>query len=221
MPSRLLLATAKGIIVSEKSDNEWVILEHTLQNHPVTCVAAKKGLIVAGTKNGVFRSVDTGASWQNTSMGMHIRHVRWLAFHPENQNVILAGTEPAGIQISCNGAQSWRNCPEVEILRNKKGWFLPYSPEAGCVRDFSFHGDNIYAAVEVGGVLHSCDGGESWGLFKGSNGNPYDLYHQIKGAIHPDVHSIIVHKADAAVGIAVIDIIKANPQGIVFYRLPV
>jgi photosystem II stability/assembly factor-like uncharacterized protein len=77
-------------------------------------------------------------------------------------------------------------------LRDRFEWFLPYSPEAGCVRGFAFQGKRVYAAVEVGGLLASDDRGQSWGLVPGSDGVPKFGRPQ-PDYIHPDVHSVVVH----------------------------
>jgi hypothetical protein len=69
---------------------------------------------------------------------------------------------------------------------------LPYSPQAGCIRGFAFHGERVYAAVEVGGALRSDDRGETWQLCAGSTGDP-DLQGPPEPFIYPDVHSIEVH----------------------------
>jgi photosystem II stability/assembly factor-like uncharacterized protein len=60
------------------------------------------------------------------------------------------------------------------------------------VRGFAFHGDRVYAAVEVGGVLRSDDAGDSWRLAGGSTGEPrFDIPpHPL---IHADVHSVAGH----------------------------
>ena len=119
----------------------------------------------------------------------------------------VAGTEPAGIYISHDGGESWHGNPEVASLRDELGWSLPYSPEAGCVRGFAFHGERGYAAVEVGGVLITDDRGETWHLADSNGGNPP---YPPPGAIHPDVHSIEVHPSSR-------DLVYA-PTGGGFYR---
>jgi hypothetical protein len=107
---------------------------------------------------------------------------------------VLAGTEPAGIIRLDRDRAGWRAAPEVERLRDRMGWFLPYSDKAGCVRGFAFAvsesgSKRIYAAAEVGGVLQSGDDGRTWQLVAGSDGNP-DLDRELKNRVHPDVHSI-------------------------------
>jgi photosystem II stability/assembly factor-like uncharacterized protein len=132
-----------------------------------------------------------------------------MAYHPGISDLEFAGTEPANIFVSHDGGDSWRVCPEVGKLRDRFKWSLPYSPEAGCVRGFAFHGARAYAAVEVGGVLISEDTGETWQLAEGSDGNP-DLEGPPEPFIYPDVHSLEVHPASA-------DLVDA-PTGGGFYR---
>ncbi|MEO8613207.1 MAG: hypothetical protein ABI690_35275 [Chloroflexota bacterium] len=89
---------------------------------------------------------DGGKSWRAVSEGLSSTHVRWLAYHPAISDLEFAGTEPSGIFVSRDGAELWQARPEVAALRDEHEWMLPYSPEAGCVRGFAFHGKRLYAA---------------------------------------------------------------------------
>ena len=189
---KLLLATEHGLSICESEGGNWRESSRSLADHRVTSVIAREGVILAGTTDGIYRSDDSGKTWQEASLGLSTRHVRWLANHPDNSDFEFAGTEPAGIFVSHNGGESWRACLEVDQLRGQYKWSLPYSPEAGCVRGFAFRGARAYAAVEVGGVLSSDDGGETWRLAEGSDGKP-DLEGPTEPFIHSDVHSIFVH----------------------------
>ncbi|MEO6623335.1 MAG: hypothetical protein ABIN37_00660, partial [Burkholderiaceae bacterium] len=188
----LLLATSNGLAVYEHHQQGWQATHRGLAGQDVLCVIAREGVILAGTRQGVWRSDDLGESWQAASTGLTQPHVRWLAFHPDISDFEVAGTEPAGIFVSRDGARTWRACPEVAVLRDQHQWFLPYSPQAGCVRGFAFHGQRAYAAVEVGGVLRSDDGAATWRLVKGSDGSP-DLSGPPEPLIYPDLHSIHIH----------------------------
>ena len=199
----IYLATDNGLAFCER-ENDWHIVQRGLEGQRVRCVAARRGLILAGTPDGIFRSADDGQTWVESSAGLSQRHVRWLAYHPEIAELAFAGTEPASIFISRDSGNSWNECPEVASLREEHGWFLPYSPAAGCVRGFAFHGERGYAAVEVGGVLRSDDNGASWRMADGSDGNP-SLGGPPEPFIFPDVHSLHVHPSspdlvDAATG---------------------
>ncbi|HEX7973437.1 MAG TPA: hypothetical protein VF498_03440 [Anaerolineales bacterium] len=189
----LLLATTNGLAVCEREAGAWQETRRGLAGRQVTGVIAREGVILAGTRVGVFRSDDRGASWQEASAGLEIRHVRWLAYHPQVSDLEFAGTEPAGIFVSRDGARTWRACPEVSELRDRFHWYLPYSPQAGCIRGFAFHGQRAYAAAEVGGLLRSDDRGATWRLAAGSRGDPNDDPSPAEGRIYPDVHSVTVH----------------------------
>jgi photosystem II stability/assembly factor-like uncharacterized protein len=215
----LVLATSAGVVLADRERGEWVEAGRGLNGQHCTCVIAREGVILVGTPAGVFRCDDlsrgfhTGKvsnGWEPASQGLVNRHVRWLAYHPDISDLEFAGTEPAAIYVSYDGAQSWRTCPEVAQMRERFGWYLPYSPQAGCVRGFAFHGGRAYAAVEVGGVLHSEDSGETWRLVEGSTGEPDHYPAPSFSLVHPDVHSIAVHPSSPG--------LVSAPTGGGFYR---
>ena len=194
--ARLLVATRDGLVIARPVNGAWREMTQVLQGRDVTSVICREGIILAGTTDGVSRSEDGGTTWRDANDGLHLPHVRWLAHHPDVSGLELAGTEPAGIFVSHDGARTWRGCPEVETLRDRHGWFLPYSPEAGCVRGFAFHTERVYAAVEVGGVLRSDDAGATWRLAAGSTGEPsFEL--PPAPLVFADVHSIETHPSAA------------------------
>lgn len=207
--SRCVVATRQGVVTLEGEGGRWGKVARGLEAKQATSVIAREGVILAGTTDGVFRSDDGGKTWDEASRGISARHIRWLANHPDVSDLEFAGTEPAGIFVSHDGGDSWRGCTEVAEMRDRHKWSLPYSPEAGCVRGFAFHGDRGYAAVEVGGVLRTDDQGETWQLVEGSDGNP-DLEGPPEPLVYPDVHSISVHAWSRDVVVA--------PTGGGFYR---
>ena len=188
----ITLATNDGVVKQSRQNGHWRESGRSMHGHEIRTIMARQGVMMAGTKNGIFRSEDGGASWDEASTGLAIPHVRWLAFNPSVSDMEFAGTEPAGIFVSYDGGILWHDRREVAELRDKFHWFLPYSPEAGCVRGFAFHGDRTYAAVEVGGVLRSDDTGATWRLARGSTGEPnFDI--PPAPLVHPDVHSVYSH----------------------------
>ncbi|MBI3361944.1 MAG: hypothetical protein HY023_12640 [Chloroflexi bacterium] len=209
MTNLLFLATANGVIACELNGGNWRETHRGLAAQNVTSVTARGAVILAGTTDGVFRSDDLGRMWHEASIGLTARHVRWLSHPPATPDLVFAGTEPASIFVSHDKGGSWRECPEVASLRDRHKWFLPYSPEAGCIRGFAFHGQRGYAAAEVGGALRSDDGGERWRLADGSDGRP-NFAGPPEAFVHPDVHSIEVHPSSP-------DLVFA-PTGGGFYR---
>lgn len=188
----LYLATNNGIVMVQGEHGQRNVSGRSLKGQKVTTIIAREGVLLAGTTDGIYRSGDHGRTWTEASNGLSHRHVRWLAYHPDISDREFAGTEPAAIFVSHDGGEQWQERPEVSALRDRFGWWLPYSEEAGCVRSFAFHGQRVYAAVEVGGALRSDDGGASWLLAPGSDGRPR-FGQPAARLIHPDVHSIEVH----------------------------
>lgn len=186
------LATRQGLVMGIRDDQGWRSTGQGLAGHHLTSIAARSGVILAGTVDGIFASADRGSTWIERNSGLADRHIRWMAFHPEIEGCAFAGTEPAGIYVSRDNGARWRACAEVAQLRERFGWWLPYSTGAGCVRGFAFHGSRAYAAVEVGAALRSDDSGTSWRLAAGSDGLPRFRQPQ-EGWLHPDVHSVAVH----------------------------
>lgn len=195
---QLLIATDNGLLSCEHTADGWRESAHWLESREVTCVAARASRIVAGATDGLTVSDDGGATWRDLNDGLTIRHVRWLATHDGKWFV---GTEPAGIFVMSAGEGAWRAISEVTELRDAGKWYLPYSPEAGCVRGFAFHGARAYAAVEVGGVLTSHDAGQSWQLAKGTTGKGY-LGAAPASFVNSDVHSIETHPTSADIVLA-------------------
>ncbi|MFN2119428.1 MAG: WD40/YVTN/BNR-like repeat-containing protein [Anaerolineales bacterium] len=204
----LFLATRDGLLVCHSRDGEWQVAERQLEGRHLTGIVAGPGFILAGAVDGILRS-DDGRSWTEITQGLSGKHIRWLDAHPQAPDRVFAGTEPASVFVSDDGGLSWRICDEVPELRDRFGWSLPYSPEAGCVRGFALHGNRAYAAVEVGGVLRSDDAGQTWTLAAGSDGKP-SFSRPSAPLIHPDVHSIVVHPSSP-------DVVFA-PTGGGFYR---
>jgi photosystem II stability/assembly factor-like uncharacterized protein len=206
----LYLATGQGLITAQRVGIEWRVASHSLAGKALTCLAvndAETGVaIYAGATDGVYRSTDGGGTWTAWNYGLTLPHTRWIACQADR---VFVGSEPAGIFVWRQGEPTWRECGEVAALRDQHRWFLPYSPEAGCVRGFAFHGSRAYAAVEVGGALRSEDGGQSWRLCDGSSGDP-SLNVQPASTFYPDVHSIEVHPSSP-------DLVYA-PDGGGFYR---
>lgn len=201
MATYLYIVTSIGVFIAAQINGNWTVVERGLIDRPLTSVAVSAGNVLAGSAEGIWRSVDNGKTWKEASAGLAVPYVRWMTAASEPTALILAGTEPAGIFRSTDGGGTWRPASEVFALRDANGWSLPYSPRAGCVRGFAFAEPGpkerrVYAAVEVGGVLVSDDGGKSWKLAAGSDGKP-DMNRALGALIHPDVHSITVHPSSA------------------------
>lgn len=192
----LWVASGHGLFWFRQNGEAWDELGQALAGSELTCVGASNGAVIVGGVDGIQRSLDGGETWQAADAGLTVRHARWIALHPEVHGLVLLGTEPAAIFRSEDYGATWTNCPEIAGLRKTGRWFLPYSPESGCIRGLAFHGEQAYAAAEVGGALRSDDAGRTWQLTEGSTGVA-EFQDPPPHHIHPDVHSILTHPGSA------------------------
>ena len=78
--------------------------------HSLTQSVADADVLIAGTFNGIFRSNDSGAHWQQlpTSGTLGLEHVESLAMDPRGTNIIYAGTWYLPYK-SMDGGQTWKS----------------------------------------------------------------------------------------------------------------
>jgi photosystem II stability/assembly factor-like uncharacterized protein len=116
-------------------------------------------LIYAGTQHGPYRSQDGGDHW--TALGFPDRGMTvWsFLFHPRDANVLYAGTAPAAAYRSDNGGDTWRR---LSALRAPGHVQMSFDTRVTRLAADPANPQELYAGLEVDGVLRSLDGGESW-----------------------------------------------------------
>lgn len=141
--------------------------------------------ILAGSYgNGMFRSEDSGQTWQPANEGLTASAFRTIQPDPAGNGAILCGAEPARGYRSTDGGRTWTEMDGIASLPTVDEWYLPYSPRAGAIRNFYSPPGNsrrLLGSIEVGGLLNSNDAGDTWELL---DIQPDDDIHYITG--HPD-----------------------------------
>lgn len=157
-------------------------------------------VILAGSYgNGIFRSADSGRTWEPANDGLTATALRTIQPDPAGNGAILCGCEPARGFRSTDGGRTWSEMAGIATLPTVDEWYLPYSPRAGALRNFYSPPEQpqrLLGSVEVGGLLNSIDGGESWERL---DIQPDDDIHYITG--HPDDPDLLY----AALGWASLD----------------
>src|SRR5215467_3087503 len=132
---------------------------------------AKPGTILVGTiGQGVMISADEGESWTRTGMrqGMHSDCiVKALLQDPRRPDVVYAGTD-LGLYASDDGGIHWRLLDTP--MKGSMVWGVAIDP---------VDPSHIWVGLEVDGVRHSADGGETWTKVNGQIPNL-------------DVHNVLV-----------------------------
>jgi hypothetical protein len=137
-------------------------------------------IYVGTSDDGLFKSVDGGRSWDGLS-GIEHPRVTAVAVSPAD-GAVYAGTEPSALFVSRDGGGSWRESEEMRKLPSQPTWSFPPRPWTSHVRAIALSyadPDLVVVGIELGGVLRSTNGGETW-------------QDQRPGA-QPDCHSLSAH----------------------------
>ena len=179
------LYAAGGDAVTVVEDGSF---ETGLDGRGARCLAFDPGdpetLYVGTTDEGLFKSVDGGGSWDGLS-GIEHSRVTAVAVSPVD-GAVYAGTEPSALFVSRDGGDSWRELEEMRKLPSQPTWSFPPRPWTSHVRAIApSHADPdlVVVGIELGGILRSTDGGETW-------------QDQRPGA-QPDCHSLSGHSEAA------------------------
>ncbi len=141
----------------------WTHLARGLpENGDVNALAidpSDRDAILAGAEDGVYRSTDGGENWERMDFPARDRAVWSILYHPSEPKTVYAGTSPVGMFRSDDGGAHWRRLPDpavperVEISFPHRVMKLAINPVAP---------NEIFAVMEVNGVMRSRDRGETW-----------------------------------------------------------
>jgi photosystem II stability/assembly factor-like uncharacterized protein len=159
-------------------------VESGLEERGARCLAVDPKdpdkLYVGTSDEGLFQSEDGGSSWERLS-GIEHPRVTAVAVSPVD-GAVYAGTEPSALFVSRDEGRSWRELEGMRNLPSAPTWSFPPRPWTSHVRAIalSYADPNlVVAGIELGGVVRSTDGGETW-------------QDQRPGA-QPDCHSLSAH----------------------------
>ena len=191
MGTVLYLGTRNGVLTVAENGGGWAIANHDLKGWEVTDVEPAPDNprhVVAGTRgDGVWRSEDAGAHWFKPSYGrVAPGKVRCVTHDPHDPQTIYAGGEPISMWKSADGGASWTEIESVRNFPSIAGIGYPVPIVEPHVRDITVAPDDpntIYAALQVGYMLKTTDGGATWRL--------------LDNGLDEDVHAIIADPRDA------------------------
>jgi photosystem II stability/assembly factor-like uncharacterized protein len=102
---------------------------------------------------GILKSTDGGQTWQPVNNGLRNLYVGTLFMHPENPDILLAGTgnnaypDRGGVYLTTNGGISWQQVILDENIN---------------AVEFSLANPNIAYAGSAGAIYRSEDYGQTW-----------------------------------------------------------
>ncbi|HWV36509.1 MAG TPA: hypothetical protein VNZ55_12805 [Thermomicrobiales bacterium] len=172
------------------------------------CIAvdpANPQRVVVGTfDDGAYLTSDGGQTWTQIGDGIPHKRVLSVAISGSDQvngeGVIFAGTEPSNLYRSADYGTTWESFPALTELPSAPTWSFPPRPWTSHVRWIAPHPTDphlIFAGIELGGVMRSTDGGETWEDRK--PGSQHDC-HAL--AIHPVAQDRIYEAAGGGIAMS-------------------
>ena len=151
-----------GVFRRAVGDDRWEPLTKGLPDETnvqaITVHPTNPEIVYLGTQDGPYRSTDRGGRWERLDFPKD-RQVWSILVQPNNPRVIYAGTAPVGVFRSDDAGATWRGLPKAVLPERVKMGFPcrvmrlaadPARPQ------------ELYATLEVGGVMRTLDGGEHW-----------------------------------------------------------
>jgi photosystem II stability/assembly factor-like uncharacterized protein len=182
----LYVAGGKGVFTLMKNGGDWRVENHSLADWTVPKVTVsplKPNRIIAGTRgDGVWVSEDFGKQWIKPSYGKPgPGKVRCVTLHPIDVDTLYAGTEPIELFVSRDCGKNWMKMDSVRQVPSISSFTYPVAGVEPHMRDLLFRPKDpatLYAALQVGYMIKSTDGGATWKL--------------LDQGLDADVHSICI-----------------------------
>ena len=156
-----------GLFRLAKNSETWEAISNGLPEAPAIRALSvhprHPNIIYAGTQLGPYRSDDHGAHWQEVGVPDRGQPVWSFLFHPRDPDVMFVGYENCEIYRSEDAGRTWKPLPVSVRFPD-----ITTAPGANPVKRVLMMAasetepDLLYAAIEVGGIIRSIDGGASW-----------------------------------------------------------
>jgi photosystem II stability/assembly factor-like uncharacterized protein len=179
---RLYAATGDAIARLEESTGGWRV-ELSLRGSGAQCLAvdpADPDTVYAGLREGgVRRTRDGGSSWEDRALP---EPAVFSVAVSAADGAVYAGTEPSRLFRSGDGGETWRALDALLELPSRPTWSFPPRPWTSHVRWIApspHDGDLLLVGIELGGLMRSTDGGETW--------------QDHRPGAQPDVHTLAWH----------------------------
>jgi hypothetical protein len=159
---RLFICSRDATLTRLDCDDASSEAQPVLENVPVRCVAADGERVIAGTQGaGALFSSDGGRRWDRVELPE--LDVFSVAISPAD-GALYAGTEPSRLFVLRDGGD-WTELEALQDIPSRERWSFPPRPWTHHVRWIApdpKRRERLLVAIELGGVMLSEDGGESF-----------------------------------------------------------
>lgn len=213
--TKLLVGTSKGVFMytSDEARKEWTLhgpFLHGWEAYSVLGDRESSTRLYAGTSHAAYGATirisdDNGATWRQVvngpryapETGFPLRRF-WQLTHGVEPGTIYAGAEDAGIFVSYDRGENWRELDALTKHPTRPHWFGGAGGMG--LHTILVHPTNpkrIWTATSAVGVFRTDDGGETWqvcnrGLNRAATGQPddsigYCVHKMALDPVDPDV----------------------------------
>lgn len=148
-----------GVFRRAVDGGDWQHVLGSVEAYTVFVHPGNPEIVFTGTSDGVWRSSDRGATFRRTAFPDAGKQVWCFLVDCRDPQRIFAGASPIDVYRSDDGGVSWRRLPTPAVAEHCKG---PFASRVMRLAQNPRKPDEIYAALEINGVMRSTDGGDSW-----------------------------------------------------------
>jgi photosystem II stability/assembly factor-like uncharacterized protein len=148
-----------GVFARPANGGEWRHALTDLEAYTVSVHPRSPDTVLAGTADGVWRSTDRGATFVRTEFPDRGKQIWSFLVDASDPERIFAGASPVDVYRSEDRGKSWRRLPTPGVKERAKA---PFAARVMRMAQHPARPQEIYAALEVNGVMRTTDGGESW-----------------------------------------------------------
>lgn len=150
---------AVGVFRRPAAGGQWSHVLPDLETFTVFVHPQNPDIVLAGTADGVWRSTDRGATFKRTTFADTGKQVWSFLVDSRDPKRVYAGASPVDVYRSDDTGESWRRLPNPGL---KDRATAPFAVRVMRMAQHPARPDEIYAALEVNGVIRTTDGGETW-----------------------------------------------------------
>jgi len=148
-----------GVFCRSANGGEWQHALADLEAFTVVVHPRRPDVVFAGTADGVWRSTDRGATFARAEFPDRGKQIWSFLVDASDPDRIYAGGSPVDVYRSEDGGKSWRRLPTPAVKERAKA---PFAARVMRMAQHPTRPQEIYAALEVNGVMRTTDGGETW-----------------------------------------------------------